>query len=199
MTSGAARQARLAMVPSIVIGDAMTAGRNGRGMNKCQTRLSCQGGFTYFGLLAMILIMGIVLASAGEVWHLSMKREKEQELLFVGNQFRQAIGSYYEHSPPQSQRYPARLEDLLKDPRYPSVQRYLRRIYADPINGKMEWGLVKGPDGGILGIHSLSGEEPAKKGNFNIVDKDFEGKKQYADWVFMFVPGRFTASPVQRP
>lgn len=40
--------------------------------------------------------MGIALAVTGEVWHIALKREKEHELLFVGDQLRRAINSYYE-------------------------------------------------------------------------------------------------------
>ncbi len=177
----------------------VTADKNCRKMCKSQRQHCREGGFTYFGLLAIILIMGVVLATAGEVWHLAQKREKEQELLFVGNQFRQAIKLYYEHTPSLAQRYPARLEDLLGDPRYPSMQRYLRKIYADPINGSTKWGLVKGPGGEILGVHSLSQQVPVKKGNFSSVDKNFENKTKYADWVFMYAPGQYSASPLPRP
>ncbi|HLY97343.1 MAG TPA: type II secretion system protein [Sideroxyarcus sp.] len=148
--------------------------------------------------MTIIFVMGVVLASAGEVWHLAAKREKEQELLFVDNQFRQAIKLYYEHTPPQALRYPVRLEDLLADPRYPSTQRYLRKIYADPISGSTKWGVVKGPAGEILGVHSLSTAEPVKKSNFSIVDKNFENKTKYTDWVFMYAPGQYPASPLQR-
>lgn len=176
----------------------VTAGKNGGRMAKSGRQSSRQGGFTYLGLLAIILTMGVVLASAGEVWHVAIKREKEQELLFVGNQFRQAIKSYYEHTPPQTQRYPARLEDLLRDPRFPSTQRYLRKIYADPISGDMKWGLVKGPGGEILGVHSLSMKEPVKKGNFRSVDKNFENKTKYADWVFMYAPGQYPTRLMQK-
>lgn len=176
----------------------VTAGKNSRKMIKHRGKSSRERGFTYFGLLAIILIMGVVLASAGEVWHVAIKREKEQELLFVGNQFRQAIKLYYENTPPQAQRYPAKLEDLLEDPRYPSTQRYLRKIYADPVNGSTQWGVVKGPAGEILGVHSLSTAEPVKKTGFSSVDKNFENKTKYADWVFMYAPGQYPASPLQR-
>jgi type II secretory pathway pseudopilin PulG len=143
--------------------------------------------------------MGVALAAAGEVWHVSAQREKEQELLFVGNQFRQAIKAYYEHTPPQAaQRYPASLGDLLQDPRYPSVQRYLRRIYADPVNGGTEWGLVKGAGGEIMGVHSLSTSESLKKANFSVQDKVFENKAIYADWVFMYTPGQNPAGLSQK-
>lgn len=158
-----------------------------------------QGGFTYLGLLVLVAVMGVLLASAGEVWHTALQREKEQELLFVGNQFRQALKSYYEHAPPMSPRYPLRLEDLLEDPRMPSTQRHLRKIYRDPLTGRAKWGLLRGPAGEILGVHSLSRKEPLKKGNFSSADKAFENKQRYADWVFMFAPGQYPAGQVQRP
>jgi len=157
------------------------------------------GGFTYVGLMIVIAIMGVTLAAAGEVWLTGQRREKERELLFVGEQFRLALDGYYERTPGQGLRYPAKLEDLLKDPRYPATQRYLRRIYRDPVTGGEEWGLVKGPNGEILGVHSLSEAVPLKQGNFSLVDRGFEGKTKYADWVFMHVPGRRTAASVQRP
>lgn len=148
------------------------------------------GGFTYITLLAIIAIMGIVLGTVGEVWHMALKREKEQELLFVGDQYRRAIGLYYEHSPAPGSRYPAHLEDLLMDPRYPSTQRYLRKIYPDPVSGSDNWGLVKGPEGEIFGVYSPSEEEPMKKSNFSLVDRNFEGRTKYMDWVFMHTPGK---------
>lgn len=157
------------------------------------------GGFTYFGLLAIIAVMGVALAAAGEVWHTAQKREKELELLFIGNQFRLAIAGYYERTPDQAQRYPATIEDLLKDPRYPSAQRYLRKVYRDPITGSENWGLIKGPDGEIYGVYSLSEEEPLKKSNFSLVDKNFAGKTKYADWVFMHAPGQNSITSLQGP
>jgi type II secretory pathway pseudopilin PulG len=158
-----------------------------------------EGGFTYLGLLAIIAIMGVVMAATGEVWHTAQRREKERELLFVGNEFRQAIDAYYEHTPGRGSRYPSNLEDLLKDPRYPSTQRYLRKIYADPVSGSEQWGVIRGQDGEIYGVHSLSEEEPIKQGNFSLADRNFEGKKKYADWVFMHVPGRRSTTVTARP
>jgi type II secretory pathway pseudopilin PulG len=176
----------------------LSDGDEGRVMSGNQWPSRREDGFTYFGVIVSILILGVALAAAGEVWHLAAKREKERELLFVGNQFRQAIKAYYEHTPPQAQRYPARLEDLLKDPRYPTVQRYLRKIYADPVNGGTEWGVVKGAGGEIIGVHSLSRNEPVKKGNFSSADKSFENKMTYADWVFMYTPVQNPAGLPQR-
>lgn len=163
--------------------------KDGSGMRAGSRQPGRVGGFTYISLLAIIAIMGVVLGTAGEVWHMALKREKERELLFVGDQFRRAIGLYYEHTPGLGRRYPESLEDLLRDPRYPSTQRYLRKIYPDPVSGSTEWGLVKGTAGEILGVHSLSENEPIKKSNFSLVDRSFEGRAKYVDWVFMHTPG----------
>ncbi len=147
-------------------------------------------GFTFLGLMMIVALMGVGLLAVGEVWHTAQRREKEQALLFVGDQFRLAINAYYLHTPVTSkqQPYPMSLEDLLKDPRYPTTQRYLRKIYLDPISGSSEWGLAKKPNGGIYGVYSLSEETPIKKANFKLADKEFEGKTKYAEWVFLHVP-----------
>ena len=141
-------------------------------------------GFTYIVLLIVVAVMGIALATAGMVWSTAMKREKEQELLFIGGQFRNALNQYYRNSPAQSARYPMSLDDLLQDPRYPGTRRYLRKIYVDPVSGSPDWGLVRGANGEVIGVHSLSLEEPLKKSNFSLADKDFEDKAQYSDWEF---------------
>jgi type II secretory pathway pseudopilin PulG len=147
------------------------------------------GGFTLIGLLMIVALMGIALLAVGEVWHVAQKREKEQALLFVGNQFRQAIKAYYSHAPiaNKQQPYPLQLEDLLKDPRYPSTRRYLRKIYIDPMTGLGEWGVLRLPNGGIYGIYSLSGESPIKRSNFRPIDIGFEGKDKYSDWKFVYL------------
>jgi hypothetical protein len=118
------------------------------------------------------------------VWQTVQKRDKEDELLFVGDQIRRAIALFYANTPGGAERYPRNLEDLLKDPRYPGVRRYLRRLYRDPITGRAEWGLVKAGDL-ITGVYSLSEAEPLKKSGFRRIDRNFEGKTKYSEWVFL--------------
>lgn len=145
-------------------------------------------GAAYLMLLLTILVMGIGLVAVSEVWHTTLRREKERELLFIGDQYRQAIGLYFAQTPAgHAQRYPSKLEDLLKDPRVPGTKRYLRKIFADPITGDTKWGLVLGPGGGILGVHSMSQEQPIKTTNFSTANKAFVNMKRYSDWVF--IPG----------
>lgn len=141
-------------------------------------------GFTYIALLVFIAILSLGFLSTWEVWSTGIKRDNEQELLFAGDQIRNAINMYYLHSTGPGSRFPTSLEDLLKDPRYPATRRYLRKIYLDPVTKSSNWDLVKGPNGEILGVHSTSDDEPAKKTNFSLVDQGFEGKMKYSDWVF---------------
>lgn len=147
-----------------------------------------QCGFTYLAALFVVAFMGIGLAAIGVVWHTAQQREKERELLFVGNQFRKAIEAYYQQTPGVGKRYPHTLEALLQDDRFLVARRHLRQVYADPLSGKTDWGTVPAPDGGIMGVYSLSEEAPVKGGNFRDVDQDFEGKEKYADWKFIYMP-----------
>lgn len=145
-----------------------------------------QSGFTYLAALFLIAITGLVLASIGMVWSTLSQRDKERDLLFIGDQFREAIGQYYEHTPGTLKKYPPSLADLLKDDRHFFTQRYLRRIYRDPITRVREWGVVQAPEGGIMGVYSLSEERPIKMSGFSDVNNDFEGGQHYSEWKFVY-------------
>lgn len=147
-----------------------------------------QAGFTYLGVLFLVALVGLSLAAAGTVASLERRRENERELLFVGHQFRDAIRRYYESTPPGTRQYPPNLQALLQDPRVPAIRRHLRRIYADPVTGKAEWGLVEGPGGTVMGVYSLSAQAPLKIAGFDESDKDFEGAASYAGWKFVHLP-----------
>lgn len=147
-------------------------------------------GFAYLGLLVAIAVMGVVQAALCEAWHADARREKEQQLLFAGTQLRAALELYALRSPPNAPRQPRELADLLKDPRQPSTARYLRRVYADPITGRAEWGLVRGAGGEIHGVFSLSAQRPLKQAGFGAAERRFAGAQKYSDWVFMAAPGR---------
>lgn len=152
------------------------------------TPASRQRGLAYLALVFGVAVLGIASAAVSELWSTAQKREKERQLLIVGNQFRQAIGRYYEASPGGAKKYPYSLEDLLKDNRHLVTHRHLRKIYPDPITGKVKWGLVQAPTGGIMGVHSVSEQKPLKSANFEPKDKEFEEKEKYTDWKFVYVP-----------
>jgi type II secretory pathway pseudopilin PulG len=160
-----------------------------------------QHGFTYIGLLLAVALLGATLSAAGSVWHTTQQRERERQLLFAGDQIRQAIGRYYRaRAGSQSRQYPLRLEDLLRDPRLPGTAHYLRKLYYDPITGKQDWGLIKTVNDRIAGVFSRSEQRPIKQANFSVADRTFEGKETYSQWTFVYQPGgthsrrRLTAS-----
>jgi type II secretory pathway pseudopilin PulG len=160
------------------------------------TRPGPHAGFTYIGVLLLVALMGMLLASFGTVASAARQRDREQELLFIGGQFRRAIALYYQATPGPVKRYPPGMNELLKDMRGPAVQRHLRKKYSDPITGKAEWGVVEGPGGEVMGVYSLSDAKPVKTANFSEADQAFEGKATYADWKFIFVPAAIAASGV---
>jgi type II secretory pathway pseudopilin PulG len=143
-----------------------------------------QRGFTYVGFLIFVALAGAGLAAFGEIASHAAQREKEAELLFRGNQYREGIASYYK----KEQRYPQSLEQLLEDKRYPMPVRHLRRQYVDPLTGEANWGLVEAPGGGVMGVYSRSEDAPIKTGNFLLKNQEFEKAERYADWKFVHSP-----------
>jgi len=147
-------------------------------------------GFAYIALLASLTVLMLVLTSASESLYLKSKRERELQLFFVGEQFRNAIGNYYESSPQSAKQFPKSLDVLLKDNRSINPARHLRRIYEDPISRKKDWGLVKNEQQGIVGVYSLT-TEPILITNFDYkkVTVDIEqGMLVYSDLKFIYTP-----------
>jgi type II secretory pathway pseudopilin PulG len=143
-----------------------------------------QRGFSYIGLLIVILIVGVMSAAALSSGSVMQRRAAEDELLFIGEQFQSAFKAYADATPPGARRYPAQLGDLLRDPRLPVTRRYLRKLYRDPLTGQAEWGVVEAPGGGLFGVYSRSDETPIRVAGFEDWFARFEGATKYSDWVF---------------
>lgn len=135
-----------------------------------------QGGFTFLLLLWWVALSGLMLAALAQGWQTAARREREAELVWRGEAFRQAIESYASVPVAEGQaRLPTRLEDLLEDRRSGTLQRHLRRIWPDPITGQTRWGLVLVGDG-VAGVHSLSTASPLTAP---------EGVERYDAWQFV--------------
>jgi type II secretory pathway pseudopilin PulG len=143
-----------------------------------------QKGFTLVGALILIAFMGAGVAAFGQIASQQAQREKEAELLFRGNQYRQAIESFYR----KQRTYPKALAELVEDKRFPTPAKHLRRLYKDPITGQAEWGLIDAPGGGIMGVYSKSEAQPIKNGGFTLADQTFNDALRYADWQFFYQP-----------
>jgi type II secretory pathway pseudopilin PulG len=151
------------------------------------TKPGKQPGVAYLAVLILIAGMGTALALAGTLWHQAQQRAKEQELLFVGSQYLLAIRSYY-HSSPGDKGYPPNLDALLMDQRMVTIKRHLRRPYRDPLTNLVTWGVIKAPEGGIMGIYSLAPGQPIKRANFPPELGWAGGKSSYGDWQFTYLP-----------
>jgi hypothetical protein len=143
-------------------------------------------GFTYIALLVLLAIIGIGLSATGVVFDHQAQREKEKQLMFVGEQIRRAIGRYYENAPGGGKRFPQALDELLRDDRRLGMHRYLRQVYRDPMTNATDWVLLRAPDGGIMGVHSALARKPIKRDGFPAGYEHFKDKDSYEQWIFQY-------------
>lgn len=141
-------------------------------------------GFTYLGVLFLISVLGITASAASVVWSIAAQRDAERELVFMGRQFAVAIDRYRARSTDPVLTYPRQLEDLLRDDRSITPQHHLRRLYVDPMTGDSKWGLIRLPDGGIVGVHSLSDRKPYPR-SFVVAGVSAPGSTSYREWRFV--------------
>lgn len=155
-------------------------------------------GYIYLWTLFAVALAGITLAGVGPMWQIESQRQKEVELLFVGDQFRRAIESYYNQSSGKAKRYPESLEQLLEDRSSLVIRRHLRKIFLDPMTNSLEWGLIEQPETGITGIYSQSTKIPLKRANFPERYSAFSEAKSYKDWKFVHAAESTTKTGAQR-
>lgn len=174
-------------------------------MNPHHPLLNNQRGFTLITVLVAVSIIGLSLGLAGSTWRAVMEREREEELLFRGNQYRRAIASYYNVRHGNAPGfYPNKLEDLLKDPRALQTVRHIRKLYKDPF-GEVDFEPIRQGDtanqqkkegttvvGRIKGVKSTSAGKPFRAGGFPPEFDRFTGATSYQQWEFIY-------EPVQQP
>ena len=135
-------------------------------------------------VLLFILVTTLAASSLVVAHTTQVQRDKEEQLLFVGDQYRRAIASYSSTVPPGGARaLPPSLDVLLRDPRFSTPVQHLRRLYPDPITGRTDWQLVM-ENGAVVGIRSQSGRATLKKHGFARGYESFDGKQLYSEWVF---------------
>lgn len=151
-------------------------------------RRTQESGMVLLAVLVFVLLTTFAVGSMVHIYKTATQREKEEQLLFVGHQYRSAIRSYYSITTTGgARRLPTSIEDLINDSRFPTPMHHLRQAYPDPMTGSNNWELVR-QGSGIIGIHSQSGAEPFKKDLFLPEDKTFVSAASYRDWVFSVNP-----------
>jgi hypothetical protein len=112
-----------------------------------------QQGYMLLAIILMLALIVIAAAAAAPDIAMSIRREREAELIHRGTQYMRAIQHYYK----KFGRYPTRIEDLENT----NNIRFLRRRYKDPITGKdfrllhfgeVNLGAVMGVSGAGAGI-----------------------------------------------
>lgn len=142
-------------------------------------------GSTLLMVLVAMVILGLTLGVAGNAWKNIVQRDREEELLFRGDQYRRAIVSFHN----AWGIYPKQLDELLVDRRALHVRRHLRRLYPDPMTGA-PFELVVDTAGRIHGVYSADNGEPFRRQGFPSEYETFGKASSYRDWKFVFEPSR---------
>ena len=105
-----------------------------------------QAGYTLLMAVFMVATMFILAAAAAPSILTQGRREKEEEMVWRGEQYERAIGLYYR----KFGKYPTKVEDLTKQT---NGVRFLREAYTDPMNkDDGSWRFIYvGPNGQLIG------------------------------------------------
>jgi type II secretory pathway pseudopilin PulG len=121
-------------------------------------------GYAMAALLVALAVMAVMMSVALPVWRHDAQREKEEELIFRGQQYVRAIRLFQQ----KTNTLPTRVDDLVQ-------QHFLRKRYKDPITkDDFEWISAANPNpGGVQGSslpggrgtpQTMSGGPPASTG-----------------------------------
>ncbi|MBC7364393.1 MAG: hypothetical protein H5U07_07605 [Candidatus Aminicenantes bacterium] len=89
-------------------------------------------GYVLLLVLLALFILTLGLLVAVPVLETQLKREKEEELIFRGQQYVEAIRLYQQKKPGA---FPSSLEELVKE-------KCLRKLYSDPMSEDGQWNLL---------------------------------------------------------
>jgi type II secretory pathway pseudopilin PulG len=96
-------------------------------------------GYAMAALLVAMSVMAVIMSVAMPVWNTMTRREKEEELIFRGQQYARAITLFQRRYPGT---YPPNLDILLNE-------KHLRKRYKDPMTADGEFQLI--PAGSVVG------------------------------------------------
>ena len=97
------------------------------------SRRSSEDGYSLVVLVIAVTVLNIMVAAMLPLWSTAIKREKEEELIFRGFQYAEAIRVYHQ----RYQSYPVKLEQLLE-----VKPRCIRQLWKDPMTEDGKWGLI---------------------------------------------------------
>lgn len=89
-------------------------------------------GYLMIMLLLVLSVLALGLIVAVPVWETELRREAEEELIFRGRQYAEAVRVFQERNPG---RFPRSLKELAEE-------RCLRRPFRDPMTPTGEWNVI---------------------------------------------------------
>ena len=89
-------------------------------------------GYTILLLMFAVFVMSIGLMIAVPVWQTQIQREKEEELIFRGKQYVEAIRLFQRKKPGT---FPKDFEELIEE-------KCLRKLFKDPVSPDGKWNLI---------------------------------------------------------
>lgn len=93
-----------------------------------------ESGYVLLAVLILMALLLIAMAVAAPKIAADIQRDKEQELIHRGLQYKRAIKLYYK----KFARYPTSIDQLEST----NNMRFLRKRYTDPMTGKDDWKIV---------------------------------------------------------
>jgi type II secretory pathway pseudopilin PulG len=122
-----------------------------------RARRRAQAGYTLVILIVAVTVLNILVAAMLPLWSTAIKREKEEELVFRGFQYAEAIRVFHQ----RFQRYPNRLQELLE-----VKPRSIRQLWKDPMTEDGKWGLIfqNQPSGNLINKGGPGGQPPDPSG-----------------------------------
>jgi len=91
-----------------------------------------QKGYILIILMVAIFILSIGLLVAIPVWETQLQREREEELIFRGKQYVEAIRVFQMKNPGS---FPKTLDELIEE-------KCIRKLYKDPMSEDGEWNII---------------------------------------------------------
>lgn len=159
------------------------------------------GGYAMAALLVAMSVMAVMLSVAVPVWQTAIRREREAELVFRGEQYMQAIALFQRR---YAGTFPPSVDVLVQ-------QRFLRRRYQDPMTngdfqvlyagtgtvtaGTREGGPGRGAPGPMTTPPGRGTQATAPLGRGGIIGvvststaaslRQYNGRGRYSEWTFV--------------
>ena len=170
-------------------------------MQRAQETRACDDGFAMAALLVAMAVMAVVMSVLLPVWHTLSVREKEEELMFRGQQYDRAIQLFRKKNAAPG---PPNVDALIQG-------RFLRKKFKDPItDGDFDFvGVNAGPNAPGVQAPNMPGARPQSSPGVQQPPRGFgqligsvrskskahsfrepDGATTYDQWQFSYVPCR---------